>query len=871
MKHFSLLFFLIGLNFLSFSQNYSRVKVFGNDTEIYRLGQLGVAVDHGITKKGVFFISDFSKEEIQIMNDHDFSYEIEILDVQEYYIQLLNNPVSHSGPILKNANCSGGSGSSQFTPEIPANFNLGTMGGYLKYNEMLAELDSMFAQYPNLISVKTQIATPFPFLTNENRPIYHVKISDNPNTNEAEPKVLYTAIHHAREPMSMMETIFYMWYLLENYGTNDEVTYLVNNTQMFFVPCLNPDGFIYNETTNPTGGGMHRKNRRNVGTTNKGVDLNRNYSYGWGTTGVSTNVNNDTYPGTGAFSEPETQALRWLVQNHNFTMAFNAHTYARDILFPIGTTTAEFADHHNYFQDYTLHMAELNGYTAMKASDLYPASGDSDDYMYKVDIGVGEKDTIFAHTPEVGTAFWQPSDEIFSTSAEMVFPNLVLAHLTRNYVLVKDADPSSIATLTGSFNHTAKRLGREAGVVTVSIEPILNISTVGNPVSYNLNLQQSLPGSISYVLNPAIQFGDEIKYILKTDNGLWIKKDTITKTYGAITLQVLDDASSNINWTGTWGTTTSTFVSPTKSFYDGSTGDYSNNANKTYTYTPTINLSTATSAMVSFYAKWEIEADYDFVQFQVSTDNGATWIGQCGNYTVLGTSANGSVQPENQPIYEGNQVNWVFEEINLSDYLGQQIKFRFQFQSDGGSVADGFYFDDFKIFYNLDNQIGTPLASFSTTGNNFCQNSPITFTDFSTNSPSSWSWNFGDGGTSTQQNPQHTYSNPGNYTVSLTVTNATGFNSTSDTITIESCVSTTDLLANGVSIRPNPNNGNFIITGLDENTQFTIFDFNGKKVLQRTVNMSSEKIELAFVRSGLYYLEASKNRQIGRMKFAVIN
>ena len=868
MKHFSLLFFFIGLNFLSFSQNYSRVKVFGNDTEIYRLGQLGVAVDHGITKKGVFFISDFSKEEIQIMNDHDFSYEIEIPDVQEYYIQLLNNPVSHSGPILKNANCSGGSGSSQFTPEIPANFNLGTMGGYLKYNEMLAELDAMLAQYPNLISARTPIST---FLTSENRPIYHLKISDNPNTNEAEPKVLYTAIHHAREPMSMMETIFYMWYLLENYGTNDEVTYLVNNTQMFFVPCLNPDGFIYNETTNPTGGGMHRKNRRNVGTTNKGVDLNRNYSYGWGTTGVSTNVNNDTYPGTGAFSEPETQALRWLVQNHNFTMAFNAHTYARSILFPIGVTNEEFADHHDYFQDYTLHMAEINAYTAMKASDLYPASGDSDDYMYKVDIGVGEKDTIFAHTPEVGTAFWQPSDEIFSTSAEMVFPNLVLAHLTRNYVLVKDADPSTIATLTGSFNHTAKRLGREAGVVTVSIEPILNISSVGNPISYNLNLQQSLPGSISYVLNPAIQFGDEIKYILKTDNGLWIKKDTITKTYGAITLQVLDDATSNTNWTGTWGTTTSTFVSPSKSFYDGSTGNYSNNANKTYTYTPTINLSTATSAMVSFYAKWEIEADYDFVQFQVSTDNGATWIGQCGNYTVLGTSANGSVQPENQPIYEGNQVNWVFEEINLSDYLGQQIKFRFKFQSDGGSVADGFYFDDFKIFYNLDNQIGVPLASFSTTGNSFCQNSPITFTDFSTNSPSSWSWNFGDGGTSTQQNPQHTYSNPGNYTVNLTVTNATGFNSTSDTITIESCVSTTDLLANGVSIRPNPNNGNFIITGLDENTQFTIFDFNGKKVLQRTVNMSSEKIELAFVRSGLYYLEASKNGQIGRMKFAVIN
>ena len=158
--------------------------------------------------------------------------------------------------------------------------------------------------------------------------------------------------------------------------------------------------------------------------------------------------------------------------------------------------------------------------------------------------------------------------------------------------------------------------------------------------------------------------------------------------------------------------------------------------------------------MISFYAKWDLEVDYDFVQFQVSTDNGATWIGQCGNYTVPGTSANGSVQPENEPIYEGNQVNWVFEEINLSDYLGQQIKVRFQLKSDGGSVADGFYFDDFKIYYNEEEQSELPVASFQTTSNT-CANSSILFTYFSLNNPSSWAWTFGDGATSTNQNPSH--------------------------------------------------------------------------------------------------------------------
>lgn len=780
MKNFSLLIISIIISFSAFSQNYSRVKVFGNENDMYRLGQLGVAVDHGIRKQGTFLISDFSKEEIQIMNDYEFNYEILIPDVQAYYVDMLNNPKPTS--TQKNATCSStNGGSTGFSPVTPSNFNLGTMGGYLKYAEMLAELDAMAQQYPTLITTKAPIST---FVTVGNRPIYHVKISDNPNTNETEPKILYTAIHHAREPMALMETIFFMWYVLENYGTNDEVTYLVNNTQMYFVPCINPDGYVYNETTNSTGGGMWRKNRRLNSGGSYGVDLNRNYSYGWGTTGTSTSQSNDTYCGTAAFSEPETQAMRWLVQNNDFEMAFNAHTYAEDILFPIGTTTAEFAPHHNYFQDYTNHMVQFNGYTAMKSSALYPASGDSDDYMYKVDIGVGQKDTIFVHTPEVGTAFWQPQAEIIPTSAEMVFPNLVLAHMAKNYNVVNDTDPSTVATLSGGFNHSIKRLGREAGPVTVSIQPLLNIVTVGNSVIYNLNSQQSSTGAISYTLNPNIQFGDQIKYILKTDNGLWVKKDTIIKTYGSVTLQVLEDATASANWTGTWGTTTSTYVSATKSFADSPTGNYTSNANKTYTYVPTINLTNATSAKISFYAKWNLEADYDYTQFQVSIDNGTNWIGQCGNYTVLGTSANGSVQPNNQPVYEGVQSTWVLEEINLSDYLGQQIKVRFQLKSDGGTNADGFYFDDFKIFYNEGTTAAVPVASFQPSAANTCLGNSISFSDFSSNVPTTWAWDFGDGSTSNQQNPTHTYLVAGSYTVSLTVTNSAGTNSITNSIVV---------------------------------------------------------------------------------------
>ena len=764
------------------SQNYSRLKLQVNQQQFNDLIQLGVTLDHGIRKNGSFFISDFSKYDIDIIDAYGCEYEVLIENVSQFYENRLSDSNTKQTYTPKNTNCQTTGGSNGFNPSTPSNFNLGSMGGYLKYDEMLSELDDMAQQFPSLITVKSQIST---YVTFENRPIYHVKISDNPNTNETgEPNILYSAIHHAREPLSLSETIFFMWYLLENYGVNDEVTYLVDNTQLFFVPCLNPDGYIYNETTNPNGGGMWRKNRRNNGGGSYGVDLNRNYSYGWGTTGTSDNPNNDTYCGTSAFSEPESQAMRWLVENYDFELAFNAHTYGEAILFPIGTTNDEFADHHDYIQSYCNHMVEFNGYNAMKSSGLYPASGDSDDYMYKVDIGVGEKDTIFAHTPEIGTDFWPATSDIIPTCKDMVFPNLVLAHMSKNYCVVNDIDASTIENINGNFNHAITRFGRESGQVTVSIEPLMNIISVGNGLSYNLNLLEEQNGIISYELDPTIQFGDEIKYILKTDNGFWVKNDTITKTFGAITVQSVEDASTTVNWTGDWGTTSSTFVSPSKSFYEGNPNDYPNNTNKTFELNNDINLMNVSSAMISYYAKWDIESDYDFVQFQVSTDGGNNWIGQCGNYTVEGSSANGSVQPEGEPVYEGTQSDWVLEEINLSEYIGQSIRIRFQLRSDGWVNEDGFYFDDFTIMYNEIEITNPPTASFDVPQTEFCTGEQISFMNTSSDNPTTYNWDFGDGSSSNEINPSHSYLAPGSYQVILNVMNSMGSDSYSQIITV---------------------------------------------------------------------------------------
>jgi carboxypeptidase T len=698
MKSIILFAFLLFSAFLFAQQSqYSRVQFDLTKTSLAEISNLGIPVDHGEYKKGVFFITEVSAWGMEQIKLHTVPVEVVIDDIVKFHKEQ-NKLVPQ-----KNGSCP-----EVTTPEIkvPSNFKYGSMASFYTYQEMLNELDSMKSKYPNLISSRTPISN---FLTFENRPIFWVRMSDNPEQDEVvEKEVLYSSVHHAREPMSMTQTIFYMWYLLENYNQSEEVQHILNNSELYFVPCLNPDGYIYNQTTNPAGYGMHRKNRREVGTTNKGVDLNRNYSYQFGTTGVSTDPNSDVYPGAAAFSEAETQAMKWFCENHEFVTAFNAHSYGDLILFPIGATGAEFADDHDYFNNFTDHMVQYNSYTNQKGSALYPTSGSSDDYMYKEDLNVKPK--IFAMTPEVGIGaqgFWPPLNAILPNAKNMLFPNLVLAHLPHQYLVTTDLDPARISVSATHFTHQVERLGLTSGTVTVGLEPLENIASVGADVSYNLNLEEISTSSIAFQVEPGTLEGDNLRYVLKTIYSTWTKRDTINKIYGGLDVQVFDDVELGNQWSGDWSIESHTSYSPNSAYSDsensGNPVNYNNDVNAVLDLNNRVDLSNATAAMVSFRAKWDIEANYDAVQFLVSTNNKATWIPQCGKYTVVGTSANGSAQPEGEPVFEGTQSEWVLEEISLDDYIGQKVHFRFELMSDGGVGQDGFYFDDFTVSHNGSN------------------------------------------------------------------------------------------------------------------------------------------------------------------------
>ena len=153
----TLLLFSFLISYWGFSQEYSRAKVMADSKGLQTLAELGIGIDHGVVKRDHFFISDFSKNEIKQIRDAGFDVEILISDVQAYYVNQNLNLDPSSPTIEKNATCSPASGSATFTPEVPANFNLGTMGGFYTYQEFIAEIDAMAAQYPNLISAKDTI------------------------------------------------------------------------------------------------------------------------------------------------------------------------------------------------------------------------------------------------------------------------------------------------------------------------------------------------------------------------------------------------------------------------------------------------------------------------------------------------------------------------------------------------------------------------------------------------------------------------------------------------------------------------------------------------------------------------------------------
>jgi len=227
--------------------------------------------------------------------------------------------------------------------QIINNLHSRDIPGYRTYQEMVDELYYLESQYPGLLQLevigngwgKQYAQQGLPNYQSFSHDLYALKLSANVEQNEDEPAFYFIGAHHAREPLSMEVCMGILQHLLDGYGIDPEITAILNSSQIWFVPLMNPDGhkLVLDQTDI-----WWRKNLRdnndngNIDTANygsglDGVDINRNYSHEWGYISASDNPFDVTYHGPNPFSEPETTALKALLESRRFLAGISYHTY----------------------------------------------------------------------------------------------------------------------------------------------------------------------------------------------------------------------------------------------------------------------------------------------------------------------------------------------------------------------------------------------------------------------------------------------------------------------------------------------------------------------------------------------------------------
>lgn len=666
---------------------YSRVKIDLSKTSMEELSKLGLETDHGSYIPGVHFVNDFSEQELALINNAGIQNYVIVEDLKVDYLTKKNQIEKRS------QNCEE---VDLYEYETPINYTYGSMGGYHTYDEMIEVLADMHEKYPNLITAIDKVDG---IKTWEDNDIIWLKVSDNPNVDEDEPEALYTALHHAREPNSLSQMIFYLWYLLENYETDDQVRYLVDNTEMYFMPCLNPDGYKYNELTDPEGGGFWRKNRRpDLDPERVGVDLNRNYGFFWGFDdfGSSPNMNSSVYRGPEAFSEPETQAVRAFCMQHNFQIALNYHTHGNLLIHPWAYNDLP-TEEDSLFKTMGRSMTQENDFVLGTVTETvgYVANGGSDDYLYGEEA---DKDKIYAYTPEVGNRFWPTQSEIDQLNKSTLKHNLVTANLLLKY---HDVNVRNLAPVTserdGTFDLEIVRAGFKDGGINISLsshdKTQMEIIPFFHIVALDQTEKYTVP--IHYFISDDAPSLQEFGFDVIVGQGGYTDTIPYTFTLRETTSEevLLDEFIDLNNWeteSGLWGLTEEEFVSPPFSLTDSPGATYGNDRVDSIVFAEQISLEDSDFTTLKFSGRWEIEYNYDYVLVQVSNDGGDNWTSLCGNYTRPGRNTHGT----NDPLIDGTQTDWVVEEMDLSDYSGEVINLRLMFVSDVGVQLDGFYIDD---------------------------------------------------------------------------------------------------------------------------------------------------------------------------------
>lgn len=281
---------------------------------------------------------------------------------------------------------------------------------YKTYAEVSAYVDTLVGLRPDL-ATRVNLGNSL-----EGRSIFGLRITA-PTGPATKPAVLYNGCQHAREWIAVMTPMYIADQLIRGHATDANIQRLLRDCIVYIVPIVNPDGYSYSWTTNR----MWRKNRRG----GYGVDLNRNWSVGWGlASGSSGSLGSETYRGTAPFSEPESTVLRnFIVARPEIRAHIDFHSYSQLVLAPWGHTTeplpepdlSTFRDANAILTQALLGPAARFYKRGPAAPTLYLASGVVIDWVY------GERG-IWSWTIELRPTsipgFVLPPEEIIPTGIE---------------------------------------------------------------------------------------------------------------------------------------------------------------------------------------------------------------------------------------------------------------------------------------------------------------------------------------------------------------------------------------------------------------------------------------------------------------------
>jgi hypothetical protein len=253
----------------------------------------------------------------------------------------------------------------------------------------------------------------------------------------AKPKLFVNSAIHAREYATAPLMLAFATQLLTGYGKDADATWILDHHEVHLLLHTNPDGRKKAE-----GGLLWRKNTNQAycgaNSNDRGADLNRNFTYSWNKTngqGSSGNPCAETYRGSSAASEPETQTIEGYVRslwpdrrgpNQNDAapadtsgIHLDIHSYSQLVLWPWGFSS-QMAPNGTALQTLGRKFAYFNGYTPQQSIGLYATDGTSDSVSYG-ELGVA------AYTFELGTSFFQSCTSFESTIKPKNLPALLYA------------------------------------------------------------------------------------------------------------------------------------------------------------------------------------------------------------------------------------------------------------------------------------------------------------------------------------------------------------------------------------------------------------------------------------------------------------